>query len=219
MKKLFVIVALFIIPICAYLFFASGVNRFIKLPTLTEKVQELPQNWKTIDGNSVQLKDKITIIGFGGENIDEIKGSATNLAHKIYSKNRTFTDFQVVYIIPDGMQNQIEKQLVLPLQRDVDFSSWSFVYAPKSEIATFYDSFKLQHKLSNQISTPLVFIIDKDLKLRGRKGKNKKGEEEYREGYDTQSAADLHNEMADDVKVILAEYRLARKENNNRKIN
>ena len=52
------------------------------------------------------------------------------------------------------------------------------------------------------------------MNLRGRKGKNKKGEEEYREGYNTISAADLHNEMADDVKVILAEYRLALKKNN-----
>ena len=32
---------------------------------------------------------------------------------------------------------------------------------------------------------------------------NKKGEDEYKEGYNTISAADLHNEMGDDVKIIL----------------
>ena len=56
---------------------------------------------------------------------------------------------------------------------------------------------------------------DKELNHRGRKGKNKKGEEEYKESYNTISAADLHNEMTDDVKIILREYRLALKKNKN----
>ena len=43
------------------------------------------------------------------------------------------------------------------------------------------------------------------------KVKTKKGEEEYKESYNTISAADLHNEMTDDVKIILREYRLALK--------
>ena len=53
--------------------------------------------------------------------------------------------------------------------------------------------------------------------LRGRKGKSVQGKPEYREGYNIQSSAELHNEMTDDVKIILAEYRLALKKNNNRK--
>ena len=68
--------------------------------------------------------------------------------------------------------------------------------------------------MDKNLRTPNVFIVDKKRNLRGRKGKNKKGEQEYKEGYNTISAADLHNEMADDVKVILAEYRLALKRNN-----
>jgi hypothetical protein len=57
--------------------------------------------------------------------------------------------------------------------------------------------------------------VDKELNHRGRKGQNKKGQEEYKESYNTISAADLHNEMTDDVKIILREYRLALKKNNN----
>lgn len=214
MKKLFIIIALFVIPICAYLFFASGVNRFIKLPTLTQEVSEIPAHWKRAANDSVKLQNKITIIGFTGTDIGEIKGGITNLAHKIYSKNRGFVDFQVVYIAPEQMKEAIEKEVVLPLERDVDFSSWHFVYAPQEEIKPFFDSFQLEQKLQADSGSRFVFIIDKKRNLRGRKGKNKKGDDEYREGYDTQSAADLHNEMSDDVKVILAEYRLARKENN-----
>ena len=41
MKKTFVLVVLFILPIVAYLFFASGVNNFGKLATLTENVDDI----------------------------------------------------------------------------------------------------------------------------------------------------------------------------------
>jgi hypothetical protein len=60
----------------------------------------------------------------------------------------------------------------------------------------------------------VVYIIDKKRNLRGRKGKSVQGEAEYKEGYNTTSAAELHNDMVDDVKIILAEYRLALKRNN-----
>jgi hypothetical protein len=60
-----------------------------------------------------------------------------------------------------------------------------------------------------------VIIVDKERNHRGRKGKNKKGVAEYKESYNTISAADLHNEMTDDVKIILREYRLALKKNKN----
>jgi hypothetical protein len=43
-------------------------------------------------------------------------------------------------------------------------------------------------------------------------GANK--QDEYKEGYNAASPSDLYNEMTDDVKVILAEYRLALKRNN-----
>ena len=41
MKKNIVLFVLFILPIVAYLFFASGVNSFTKLPTITPKVAAL----------------------------------------------------------------------------------------------------------------------------------------------------------------------------------
>ena len=46
--------------------------------------------------------------------------------------------------------------------------------------------------------------------MRGRKEKK-----EYKEGYDTFHPAELSNEMLDDFKVILYEYRAALKKNNN----
>ncbi len=64
--------------------------------------------------------------------------------------------------------------------------------------------------LDNKFGTPNVYIIDKERNLRGRKQK-----EEYKEGYNTFHPAELSNEMLDDFKVILYEYRAALKKNNN----
>lgn len=196
----------------AYLFFASGVNNFIKLPTVTENIPELPQ-MKTTNDSVVSLKNKITILGFPGNNILEVKGNITNLCHKIYTRNREFVDFQIVYMAPKGTEAEIEK-IKETLSRDADLSKWFFVYATPEEITNYYKKLNLVGGLDKNYGSPNVYIIDKELNLRGRKGKNKKGQEEYKEGYNTTSAADLHNEMADDVKVILAEYRLALKKNN-----
>jgi len=213
MKKILLFIALFIVPIVAYLFFASGVNSFIKLPVVTPNIPELPANWTSSPDEKVQLKNKITILGFTGSDIPYIEGNITNLAHKIYDKNKDFVDFQVVLVAPQGTQEAVEK-INTELSRNVDLYRWSYVYADPAEIKEYFNKLKLVEKLDEKAGTPNVFIIDKELNLRGRKGKNKKGEEEYREGYNTISAADLHNEMADDVKVILAEYRLALKKNN-----
>lgn len=215
MKKVLLLVALFIVPVVAYLFFASGVNSFIKLPVVTEKIPELPLNWKPLSGNEIQLKNKITILGFTGNDIAYVEGNITNLAHKIYDKNKDFVDFQVVMVAPYGTEEAIDK-IQKQLSVNIDLKNWHYVMANGNEIQEYYKQLKLIGGLNANHGTSTVYIIDKELNLRGRKGKNKKGDDEYREGYNTISAADLHNEMADDVKVILAEYRLALKKNNNK---
>ncbi|WP_308224949.1 hypothetical protein [Flavobacterium sp. J372] len=113
-------------------------------------------------------------------------------------------------LAPKGSEAQAQ-EVVEKLSQISNMSRWHYVFAEPDAIKAYYDSLNLVGKLDEKLGTPNVFIIDKNLNLRGRKGANKKGEIEYKEGYNTISAADLHNEMGDDVKVILAEYRLALK--------
>ncbi|WP_430614007.1 hypothetical protein [Flavobacterium sp. JP2137] len=212
MKKYIILTVLFIMPICAYLFFATGVNQFAQLPTLTVGVNELPEG-KTWSGNPIVLKDKITVIGFPGFDMFRDRGNAFNLDQKIYKRYRDFNDFQVVFVAPIGSEEEV-KRVRAELEPISDLEKWDYLFLEPEEITAFYDSFKIHGKLDKNLGTPDVFILDKERNLRGRKGKNHKGEEEYREGYNTISAADLHNEMMDDMKVILAEYRLALKKYN-----
>ena len=46
-------------------------------------------------------------------------------------------------------------------------------------------------------------------------GNNREYEKQYKEGYDTFHMAQLYNEMSDDVKIILYDYRAALKKNHN----
>lgn len=212
MKKNIVLFVLFILPIGAYLFFATGVNSFMTLPTVTSNIPDLGQ-WKSLNGEAVTLDDKITVLGFPGKEIQKYKGDYFNLNQKIYNKNREFKDFQFVMVAPDGTQGQV-KEVLHGLKDLTNTSRWLFVFAPENEIQTYYDQLKLKGKLRPDFGTENVFIVDKKRNLRGRKDKD-----EYKEGYNTSSPSDLYNEMTDDVKVILAEYRLALKKNNaNRQI-
>ncbi|WP_333696672.1 hypothetical protein [Flavobacterium sp.] len=211
MKKNIVLFSLFILPIVAYLFFASGVHNFTHLPIVTTSIPDL-SNWKSVKGETFSLQDKITILGFPGSKVLYNKGDAFNLNQKIYDKVKDFKDFQLIYIAPIGTETQTE-QVKEELSRISDLSKWNYIFATPEEIQNYYTTLNLVGQLDENYGTPNVYIIDKELNLRGRKGVNKKGEPEYKEGYNTISAADLHNEMGDDIKIILAEYRLALKKN------
>ncbi|WP_437371397.1 hypothetical protein [Maribacter litoralis] len=204
MKKTFVLVVLFVLPIVAYMFFASGVTNFGKLSQLTKNVQELNFSSET------QLKDKITVLGFLGSNVEGRKGNAFNLNQKIYKRFYEFNDFQFVMMVAPEDKPQVE-ELKRELATLADNDKWKFVYANSEQINTLFTSLKTDIELDTKNSSPYVFIIDKDLTLRGRSDDEDDG---TKYGFNSNSVADLNNKMVDDIKIILAEYRLALKKNN-----
>lgn len=208
MKKNIVLFVLFILPIVAYLFFASGVNSFTKLPTITPKVADFG-NWKSLRGDVVRLDGKITVLGFSGTNLLANRGNLFNLNQKIYQRYHTFKDLQFVVLCPVGTEK--DAQAVLDaLKAFTDVKQWNFVFATPEEIANFYKQMQLKSQLDSNYGTSNVFIFDKERNLRGRKDK-----EEYKEGYNTFHPAELSNEMLDDFKILLYEYKAALKKNNN----
>lgn len=212
MKKNLVLFVLFIFPIVAYLFFASGVNSFSKLPVITKNVSEFGSNWKSHNDSLVQLQGKITILGLSGNDVLSRKGNYFNLDQKIYKKYSGFKDFQIVILVPNGREKAVDS-IMGKLKTVSEMKNWHFVFAPINEMDAFYKSLQLQEKMNPEIGSPNVYILDKDRNVRGRKGLNDKKEQEYKEGYNTTLVSELHNEMTDDVRIILAEYRLALKKN------
>lgn len=205
MKKTVVLVVLFVLPIVAYLFFASGVTNFGRLPTLTKGVADINKI-----APSETLKNKITILGFLGNDVEMKKGNAFNLNQKIYKRFYEFHDFQMVMVLPKGTEEKVD-ELKKELGSLVDIKNWKFLFATPSEINNLFQSLKTDLNLDENFSTPYVFIIDKEGNLRGR---NKDEDEGMKYGFKATSVADLNNKMVDDVKIILAEYRMALKKNN-----
>ncbi|MEN1785382.1 MAG: hypothetical protein AAGF77_09605 [Bacteroidota bacterium] len=205
MKKTFVLVVLFIFPLVAYLFFASGVNNFGRLPILTAQMNDI-----VLSEDTTTLQGSITILGFMGNALEQQKGMAFNLNQKIYKPFYEFDDFQFLMMVPKGNESKVD-QLKYELGQLVDISKWKFVFAEPSEIQRVFSSLDTDLSLDDNLASPYVFIVDKDRNLRGR---NDDEDEGVKYGFNANSVAELNNKMEDDVKIILAEYRLALKSNN-----
>jgi len=208
-KKYFILAVLFILPLVAYMFFASGVNKFLRLPTLNEKPVEI-NKFRTIEGDSIQVKGNISIISFFGNNIDTTGVYAFNLKEKIYDKNKDFKDLQFLTFITPGYQNEIS-EFKYQVNQTSDAYKWKFVELKPHQIREVFDALGTDKKISNDYSSEYAFIIGKDGYIRGRKDDEDEG---VKYAYDMSSVAELDNKMEDDVKIILAEYRLALKKNN-----
>lgn len=213
MKKYFVLSVLFFLPIVAYMFFATASHNSLFLPVISKNHADVPSQFVSLNGEKISLDQKITILGFPGNDIEEVKANLFNLNQKIYNKYGGFKDFQMVMIMPEGNQEKI-KAIMLEFRRlSNDLKNWHFLFGKPVEIENYFNSFKFKNSLDVHTGTSFVYIIDREKSLRGRKGQKIKGKVEYRECYNTISAAELHNEMSDDVKILLREYRLALKKN------
>ena len=208
-KKYLILSFLFFSPILIYIFLASGINNFARLPILTTNVLDI----QSINGNlqGISLKNNISILGFWGGDINLRKSEALNLNQKIYRRFSQFQDFQFVFLTSKDQENNINN-LKEELIRGVgtDLEKWNFIFTDEKEIQKIYNSLKTDIELSEENSTPYVFIIDRDVNLRGRDDDEDIGK---LYGFNAESVAELNNKMVDDVKIILAEYRLALKKN------
>ncbi|MAZ27402.1 MAG: hypothetical protein CL868_10045 [Cytophagaceae bacterium] len=204
MKKLVILGVLFILPIVAYLFFASGVHNFAKLPVLTEQVEDIDFD------PSISMNDKITVLGFLGGELVADGGTLFNLNQKIYKYFSEFKDFQFVFLVSNDMDRESLDKVTSELEAISNLDHWHFVFAERQQMESVFNSLKTPYTLDHDY-TPYVFLIDKNMALRGRDDDE---DVQYLYGYNAEDAAEMSNKMKDDVKILLAEYRLALKKNN-----
>lgn len=204
MKKPVVLGVLFILPLVVYLFFASGVTNFGRLPVLKENI-----SW-SIEESFPPLKGKISLLIFLGNAANENKGYLFNFNQKIYKRFSEFTDFQTILVSSEGQKEAVEA-ILSELAQISDTSRYINYTTTDTQIQSIFSSIGTHFSLDSNVSSPYVFIVDKNAALRGRLNDEDEG---IKYGYDMRSVAELNNKMEDDMKVILAEYRLALKKNN-----
>jgi hypothetical protein len=207
-KNKLVLSILFFGPLLFYLFLLTGTNNFAKLPVLTPEISD-------VDGfsgtDSVSLKNNISVLCFLGSDLLKHKTNALNLNEKIYKHFYGFKGFQFVVVLPEGSEKDAE-QLKKELGVTFNVDKWHFVFGDKDAVNEMFNSLNTMYELDEYSYSPYAFIVDRGLNLRGRNDEEA-AEDGLLYGYNAESVATVHQEMVDDVKVVMAEYRLALKKN------
>ena len=209
-KKIWVLIVLFIAPLVFYILLLTGTNNFAKLPVLTETISDVT-HFKSEDSSVISLEDKISVLCFLGSDLPTVKNNALNLNEKIYKHFYKFRDFQFIVVLPEGTEEQA-LELKKELGAITDMQKWNFLYGSTSDISDLFDSLKTSYQLSSNSYSPYAFIVDKDMHLRGRTN-DEDVDDGILYGYNAETVAPIHSKMVDDVKVLIAEYRLALKKN------
>jgi len=184
------------------------VYNFSALPVVSNNVKEVAA-FKNLKGEQVQLKDKLTVLGFLGSNLTDKKINVYNLHEEIYKGiHSSDEDFQMLMLLPNGAEEQVE-EIIVELSRYAEINKWEFAFGTPEAIHEVYSSLKLSTSLDKNYGTDYVFIIDKEQNLRCADDKELKP---YN-GYNATAVSVLHKKMDNDVTVLLFEYNAALKSN------
>jgi hypothetical protein len=214
-KRNIVLGILFFLPVAFLLMLYPAKHNYNPLDIVHEGVSEL-EGFYELEGDSIQLKNHITVLGFLGKDPMKNAMAASNLKELVYDKFKGFKTFQIVMVAPTGTENQI-KQLDKEISTYEDLRFWHYVFAQEGEVKELFNSLKSDEALKSDLSTNNVFIVDKDLNQRGRiDGRDKKETEADKPrysvyAYNTIEVADIKNKMSEDIRILFTEYRQRRK--------
>ena len=212
MKKLLVLFILFIGPLVFYIFLSKGIYKYSNLPILTENVMDVKA--ASPMGNT-SFVNKLSIVCFLGSDIDAAKASLFNLNQVIYKRYYSKILFQVVAIIPKEKENDYKK-VIEELAAFTNISKWNFIYADSSTINKIFNSFETPFKLNEQLFSENAYIVDMELRLRGRKDdEDTEGGKLY--GYNMRSVSTLKNKMKDDIDIIYYQLKKSTEKQQRRK--
>jgi hypothetical protein len=202
---------LFFGPLLFYIFLLTGTNNFAKLPVLTTGVDDVTSLQAEVSNERISLDGNISILCFLGRNPLDHKTNALNLNEKIYKHFFGFKGFQFIVVLPEGSREDA-LQLRKELGATYDVSQWHFLFGSDEQVLDMFESLETSTGLDENLYTPDAFIIDRDMNLRGRNDDDDMPDG-MRYGYNAESISTVHQEMVDDVKVVVAEDRLALKKN------
>ncbi|MEF3078547.1 hypothetical protein [Winogradskyella poriferorum] len=211
-KRNLVLGILFFLPVAFILVMLLSKDNYNPLDIVKEGVVELPANEENI-----QLKDHITVLSFLGKKPMENSTAAFNLKELVYDRSKGFKTFQVVMLLTHEAKSEAET-LLKEIKSYEDLRFWHLVYVNESDIKRIFNSLETENDLDSNLSTSMVFIVDRDLNQRGRIDDRTENEIEDNKpiyslySYDCVEVAELKNKMAaEDMRVLFKEYRDKRK--------
>ena len=218
-KKPFVLIVLFFLPVLFLLFLYPSKHNYKTLDVIKKDIPEL-SNFVTTNGESIQLENHLTVLGFLGNTPMEDAILALNLKELVYDKFRGFKRFQIVILVPNSAKDQV-KLLEKELNQYEFLEYWKFGFGTKEDVIAAYQSLKISTILDSSLKTSEVFIIDKERHQRGRLDDRDKDQIKNKipvygmSSYDCLEVSVLKNKMSEDMRILFTEYRQKRKGNFN----
>lgn len=191
-KKGFILSVLFLGPLIFYIFLSLGIYHHANLPILTKKVENIK--------GDITFQDHFSVVSFLGTDIEKSKGGLFNLNEVIYKRYRKSLYFQSVLISPKGTEAQVDS-LKRKLKTYTDVENWKFVFMEDEQIKNVFNSFDSPYQLNENLSSEYVFIIDRKLRLRGRKDDEDTANGRLY-GYNINMVSDLRNKMKKDLEIV-----------------
>jgi len=213
-KRYIVLGILFFLPVAFLLMLYPAKHNYDPLDIVNTNISDI-SNFTSDRGDSIALKDQITVLGFLGKKPLDKMIAASNLKELVYDKFKGFKNFQIIIVVPKGTEEDI-KTLKKEINTYEDLKFWDYAFASEGEIKMLYNSLKSKGRLDSNLSTNNVFIIDKDLSQRGRlDGRDEKQVEDNKPAFSVYSynmieVAEIKNMMSDDVRILFTEYRQKR---------
>ena len=215
LKRNIVLSVLFFLPVAFLLMLYPAKHNYTPLDIVNENINEITEFSSDYESEIV-LTNHITILGFlGKEPLSNIT-MVSNLKELVYDKFKGFKKFQLVLVLPEGVEEQVST-LHKEIAKYEDLRFWYYIYGTETEIKTLYNSLKIANPLKDNLSTDDVFIVDKDLSQRGRLDARSEKQIEEKKPITTLSAyncidvSQLKNMMSEDVRILFTEYRQKRK--------
>lgn len=208
---------LFFLPVAFLLFLYPSTHNYNPLDIVNLKVSDL-ENFTSISEDSIALKDHLTVLAFLGNHPMGNAISASNLKELIYDKFKGFKRFQIIFIIPNQAKKESE-ELLKEISHYEELKFLHIVFSSPNQIKDLYNSLKTERPLDQNLSSPNVFIIDKDLSQRGRLDDRtdmeiqKKSQIYGLYSYNCIEVAEVKNKMSEDLRILFTEYRQKRKGN------
>ncbi|WP_179339166.1 hypothetical protein [Winogradskyella ludwigii] len=210
-KRYIVLGILFFLPVAFLLMLYPAKHNYDPLDIVNTNISDI-SNFTSDRGDSIALKDQITVLGFLGKNPLDKMIAVSNLKELVYDKFKGFKNFQIIIVVPNGTEEDI-KTLKKEINTYEDLKYWDYAFATEGEIKMLYNTLKSKERLDPNLSSNNVFIIDKDLSQRGRlDGRDEKQVEDNKAAFSVYSynmieVAEIKNMMSDDVRILFTEYR------------
>ncbi|MEO6347650.1 MAG: hypothetical protein ABIO60_07050 [Aquaticitalea sp.] len=216
-KRNVILGILFLLPVLFLLFLYPAKHHYNTLDIVNMSVSDL-SGFTSDSGDNIILKDHITVLGFLGKQPMEAVIAASNVKELVYDKFKGFKKFQVVMVLPKGVNSDVEL-LKKEIHSYENLQYWHFVFADDEEIRIVYRSLKGNDVLDENLYSDQIFIIDKDLSQRGRLDDRSDNELSKKKpihdltSYNAVEVAELKNKMSEDIRILFTEYRQKRKGN------